>query len=188
MAVKKLTYTLSFEDYKKEFEVICKYNPVEVGQYWIIEFLIRSLLKNDLCIINVSTRRSTKNRQEEKYKSPTGFPDLVIINTKNKDVPVQCAIEVKFPIHNNILDDDKYLEQVYGHIDKFKNVIYTDGIHWRFYKDGKNKSSKTINLGTIKNNDSKINVEFNENASNDWDNLLDTITNFLNNLKESAIK
>lgn len=182
MAVEKLTYTLSFEDYKNEFELICKYNPVEVGQYWIIEFLIRSLLKNDLCVINVSTRRSTKNGQEEKYKSTTGFPDFVIINTKNKDVSVLCAIEVKFPIHNNILDDDKYLEQVYGHIDKFENVIYTDGIHWRFYEDGK---KKTIDLGTIENNDSKIEVEYNE---NNWGKLLATITNFLNNLTGSDIK
>lgn len=185
MAENNLTYTLSFEDYKNEFELICKYNPVEVGQYWIIEFLIRSLLKNDLCITNVSTRRSTKDGQEKMYKSPTAFPYLVIINTKNKDVPVQCAIEVKFPIHNNILDYDKYLKQVYGHIDKFKNVIYTDGIHWRFYEDGEDKPINTINLGTIENNDSKIEVKYNE---NNWDELLATITNFLNNLTGRTIK
>lgn len=136
-----------FETYKEEIELIQSQNPVECELYSIISSLIRGRENSKkISIRDVSSRRGTEI--SNKFKSNSGFPDFVILERKKEaNAVIFGAIEVKRVILS--LDNDE--DQVLGHVEKFNNVIYTNGIKWRFYKS--DKSYSEIIIGKIKNGD-----------------------------------
>lgn len=58
----------------------------------------------------------------------------------SNDAKVLGAIEVKYVTED--LDLEKHLEQLSGHINSYKQVIYTNGLVWRFYKLDKYKKDE----------------------------------------------
>ncbi|MEQ7220849.1 hypothetical protein [Vagococcus fluvialis] len=169
---KKISYELTYEDYKNEMDIISKRNSVEVGLYFTVEFIIRSVLSQNYTTINVSSRRKWLGEDYEFYNSETGFPDLLVIN-KNGSKPI-ASVEVKYPIKEGILDLHKL--QLEGHQNKFKNCIHTDFFEWRFISE-KTTEMNIIKLATYQNKK----IIWNE--DDQWDVLINQISFFFNQIK-----
>ncbi len=125
------------KEYKEEIELIDAQNRVECDLYSIITQIIRDSKQGvNISLRDVSTRRRTKFSKV--FTGDSGFPDFVIRTREiSNDAEVLGAIEVKYVTEN--LDLKKHLEQLSGHINFYKQVIYTNGLVWRFYKLDKYK-------------------------------------------------
>lgn len=153
----------NFETYQNEIKLILTQNPVECELYSIIASIMRERQSSiNISLRDVSTRRTSE--YSKIFKSESGFPDFVILTKQfnmynpNKD-EVLGAIEVKSVTRKDLEESD----QLKGHIKTFKNVIYTNGIKWKFYKYG--KLDWSIELGEW--NRGKISWN-----SDEWKNLL----------------
>ena len=137
----------NYETYKEELEDILSFNPVEYELYSIIADIIRNSDNfSEYYLRDVSHDRTCEITKH--FKGCSGFPDFVV-TSKGPEHSKVGAVEVKV-ISKNI---DKGLEQVKGHIESFGNVIYTNGLEWRFYdKDffnNYNKAKWSFQLATL---------------------------------------
>ena len=143
---------ISFRDYeyfKEEIELALIQNAcVEIELYSIIASIIRES-KNQckLSVRDVSNRR--KSDISKRYYGDAG-------------------IEAKMPTKPLLDENDK---QVKGHINFFGKVIYTNGIHWKFFDNSKKNEPFDIILGYMQG--SEIVWYPQEN----WDKLLNKIDN-----------
>ncbi|EGD46175.1 hypothetical protein Cpap_0469 [Ruminiclostridium papyrosolvens DSM 2782] len=126
---KHLPLANNFTVYKDEIELIQAQNRVECDLYSIIANIIRiSKQGGNISLRDVSVRRTTDFSRS--FKGDVGFPDFVIrTREKSENAAILGAVEIKY-IGLNLED---YIEQLNGHIDFYKQVIYTNGIEWRFY-------------------------------------------------------
>jgi hypothetical protein len=134
-----MTLKINFEIYKEEIELIEAQNRVECDLYSIIADIIRASKQGvNISLRDVSTRRRTKF--SEFFTGESGFPDFVIRTREiSSNAKVLGAIEVKYVTEN--LDFERHLEQLDGHINSYKQVIYTNGLVWRLYKLDKYKKN-----------------------------------------------
>lgn len=142
-----------FTIYKEEIDLILAQNTVEIELYSIIACIIRERENsNNISLRDVTTRRGTKFSKI--FKSQAGFPDFIILTKKfNKYAPdvkqILGAIEAKRVSSEPLV----YSDQLREHIKYFKNVIYTNGLEWKFYKsDGlveKKSAEWAVTLGKI---------------------------------------
>lgn len=128
---------INYATYKEEIELIDAQNRVECDLYSIIAYMIRASKQGvNISLRDVSTRRGTEF--SEIFMGEAGFPDFVIRTRKrSNDAKVLGAIEVKYITED--LDLEKHLKQLRGHINSYNQVIYTNGLVWRFYKLDKYK-------------------------------------------------
>lgn len=122
-----------FENYIEEIELIDAQNRVEFDLYSIIANIIRARKESGkISLRDVSGRRRTEFA--EIFEGKSGFPDFVVRErVKNNDTPPLGAIEVKYTGRD--LDDCESIEQLKGHIESYKKVIYTNGLQWRYYEN-----------------------------------------------------
>lgn len=162
-----MTLAKNFKSYKNEIELIKAQNPVECELYSIIASIMRERKNsNNISVRDVSVRRTTDF--SESFKSESGFPDFVILTKKFRmDKPnnedILGAIEAK-SILDKTLEDS---EQLKGHLKKFKKVIYTNGLEWKFYEYG--RLDEVIILGKW----SKDEIYWESN--DEWNHLLDKL-------------
>lgn len=129
--------------YKDELEKIDSGNSVEVALYFIIELFLRNRIEDKYWITNTSTRR------KEDLGNKTSVPDLMIFDNNKgiEDDPI-AIVEIKyFPYDKQCnMDSRKNGEQVDNYLTAYPNVIYTNGIEWRFIKQN-NQSKELVCLG-----------------------------------------
>lgn len=135
-----MTLEINFKKYIEEIKLIDAQNRVECDLYSIIAYIIRASKQGvNISLRDVSTRRGTEF--SKKFIGDSGFPDFVIrAREMSNDAKVLGAIEVKYVTED--LDLEKHLEQLSGHINSYKQVIYTNGLVWRFYKLDKYKKDE----------------------------------------------
>ncbi len=127
-------------------ELIDTQNRIECDLCSIIAYIIREGEQGDkISLRDISVRR--KSDFSRGFIGEKGPADFVIREReKSNEAKVLGAIEVKY------INEDlgKYLDQLNSHIDKYKKVIYTNGLIWRFYEE-KGKFAWEVKLGTMKN-------------------------------------
>lgn len=135
-----------YKMYKEEVELIDTQNRIECDLCSIIAYIIREGEQGDkISLRDISVRR--KSDFSRGFIGEKGPADFVIREReKSNEAKVLGAIEVKY------INEDlgKYLDQLNSHIDKYKKVIYTNGLIWRFYEE-KGKFAWEVKLGTMKN-------------------------------------
>lgn len=141
---------MDYNSFKEEVKLSVEQNGcVELELYSIVAQLIRDIVKVEklnISVRDVSARQSSEISKG--YKSHDGdikgFPDFVILKRDGKRKPVLGVIELKSVCSN--LDKETEIEQLNRHKKTFDNVIYSNGLEWRFYTC-KNSSPKTIVIG-----------------------------------------
>jgi len=153
-----------FDTYKDELELIDSQNRVELDLYSIIAFVLRfSKSSNVVSIRDVSGRRGSEFSKI--FIGNSGFPDFVVRSReKSNTAKILGAVEIKYISEN--LDDQKHFNQLSGHINSYKKVIYTNGLEWRFYSDSLAQEESPIVLGEYTNGNIIWNTE------KEWHNLL----------------
>lgn len=169
---KNLPLANNFTVYKDEIELIQAQNRVECDLYSIIANIIRiSKQGGNISLRDVSVRRTTDFSRS--FKGDVGFPDFVIrTREKSENAAILGAVEIKYIGLD--LDLEDYIEQLNGHIDFYKQVIYTNGIEWRFYdldEFGNKKLIWTVSLGEL----DKESIIWNDEEK--WWDLLEKIDN-----------
>lgn len=146
-------------------------NGVELDLYSVIGELVRNSKKGrTISLRDVTGRRGTDF--SNKFNGISGFPDFIIRTRKESNLAeVIGAIEAKYIDID--LDEEEALNQVSGHVESYKNVIYTNGLEWRFYINSKCEKTlidqwEKIKLGKIINHE----VVWESNAEKVWDMLL----------------
>lgn len=128
---KSVSLRMDFQLYKEEIQLLQAQNRVECDLYSIVAFIIRGSKEGCNISLRDITARRTSNFSKS-FKGDAGFADFVIRKReKSANAGILGAIEVKY-INSN-LDLQKNIEQLNGHINFYKNVIYTNGIEWRVY-------------------------------------------------------
>lgn len=122
-----------FDIYKEELELIDTQNRVELDLYSIIAYIIRTAKSSQhISLRDVSGRRETDFSRV--FMGDSGFPDFVVRSReKSNTAKIFGAVEIKYLSEN--LDDQNHLNQLSGHINYYKKVIYTNGLEWRFYNN-----------------------------------------------------
>lgn len=136
----------NFEYYKEEIELALIQNAgVEIELYSIVASMIReSPNTSPLSIRDVSARR--KSDISMKFYGQAGFPDFVVLaREKDSNAKLYGCIEVKMPTVS--LDGND--EQLNGHIQSFKKVLYTNGNRWIFFENDIKNVLFDIELGDI---------------------------------------
>ncbi|URN93112.1 MAG: hypothetical protein NAG76_14835 [Candidatus Pristimantibacillus lignocellulolyticus] len=141
-----------FMMYRDEIELIRAQNLVECDLYSIIACIIRERKQgNEISLRDVSVRRETDF--SKRFRGNSGFPDFVIrTRDKTNNANILGAVEVKYVDED--LDLENHLEQLIGHLDFYKRVIYTNGLKWRYYvidEIQENNVIWEIELGEIQN-------------------------------------
>lgn len=168
---KNVSLTIDFQLYKEEIRLIQTQNRVECDLYSIIAFIIRGSKEGcNISLRDITTRRTSNFSKS--FKGYGGFADFVIrTREESENASILGAVEVKY-INSN-LDSQKNIEQLNGHIEFYKNVIYTNGLEWRFYKLNKYRSKELawppICLGNFNNGE----IIWNEEKK--WDELLERL-------------
>jgi len=117
----------------------------------------------------VSNRR--KSPVSEKFYGNAGFPDFVILN-REKDpdnITIYGCVEAKMPT----IELNKKDEQIQGHIQYFEKVLYTNGIRWVLFDEGKELFD--ITLGEIIRDNKRNKIKWY--AQDNWDALIREIDN-----------
>lgn len=139
---KPVSSTNDFAIYKEELELIRAQNKVECDLYSVIALVVRASQDGkNISLRDVSVRRKTDFSKA--FIGASGFPDFVIRERKkDKNTAILGAIEIKYID----IDLEKHMKQLEGHISSYKQIIYTNGIDWRFYRleDPINKKYKRI--------------------------------------------
>lgn len=161
-----------YSAYIDEIELIQFQNKVECDLYSILSFIIRNSKQGRaISLRDVSVRRTTDFSKS--YKGEAGFPDFVVrTREKSQNAAILGAVEIKYITVDLDLEDN--LEQLNGHIDFYKKVIYTNGIEWRYYNQGETKSECiwTVYLGVFDNEKGIIWKDIGE-----WKDLLNKLDN-----------
>lgn len=163
-----------FKIYKEEIELIRAQNRVECDLYSIIACIIRERKNgSEISLRDVSVRRTTDFSKP--FKGKLGFPDFVIrTRDKSDDAGILGAIEVKYIDED--LELEKHLEQLSGHRETYKRVIYTNGLKWQFYVPEEFKENNNYpwewetDLGEIKNGEIIWKQDYK------WEELLENIS------------
>lgn len=134
-----------FDIYKEELELIDSQNRVELDLYSIIAYIIRTAKSSKhISLRDVSGRRETDFSRV--YMGDSGFLDFVVRSREKSNTgKVFGAVEIKYISEN--LDDQNHLNQLSGHINYYKKVIYTNGLEWRFYNNSFSQEWEPIVLG-----------------------------------------
>ena len=156
-----------FDTYKEEIELIDAQNRVELDLYSIIAYIIRMAKSSKrISLRDVSGRRETDFSKA--FIGLSGFPDFVIrTREKNNTAKVLGAIEIKYISEN--LDNQNHLNQLSGHINTYKKVIYTNGLEWRFYNNSLSPEEQPVILGEYNCGN------FKWNGKAEWDKLLKSL-------------
>lgn len=171
---KHLPLANSFTVYKDEIELIQAQNRVECDLYSVIACIIReSNQGGSISLRDVSVRRTTDFSRP--FKGGAGFPDFVIrTREKNENAAILGAVEIKYIGLD--LDLEDYIGQLNGHIAFYKQVIYTNGIEWRFYNLDEFEKEKCIWKVSLGKFDKEAIIWNNEEKWRDLLNKLDNIT------------
>ncbi len=154
-----ITIFSEYSLYKEELDLIMRQNPIECELYSVIATLLRGRAKfRSLSIRDVSSRRLSKFTNSFIYSSASGFPDFIFLS---KDFSLMNQVEYEKDIFGAVevkrislgLDYRGDLpKQIQDHITKFHNVIYTNGLEWRFYTlEYKFEAVWSFTLGKIEN-------------------------------------
>jgi hypothetical protein len=162
-----------FSMYKEEIELIRSQNRVECDLYSIIACIIRESKNGSKILLrDVSIRRTTDFSKS--FKGNSGFPDFVIrTREKCEYASILGAIEVKYTDED--LKMEQHLEQLNGHREFYKKVIYTNGLKWQFYIPEELKENNNdpweweTNLGAL------VNGEVIWNREDKWVELLENL-------------
>ncbi|GAA0084871.1 hypothetical protein UT300007_13100 [Clostridium sp. CTA-7] len=171
---KHVSLANNFTLYKDEIELIQAQNRVECDLYSVIAYIIReSKQGGDISLRDVSVRRKTDFSRP--FKGDAGFPDFVIrTREKSENAAILGAVEIKYIGLD--LDWEDYIEQLNGHIDFYKQVIYTNGIEWRFYNLDEFRNKKRIWKVTLGKFDKEVIIWNNKEKWQDLLKKLDNIT------------
>lgn len=168
--------------YKEEISLILKYNPIEYEMYSCISYILRSI--GDISLRDVHKCDSRTN-YTKRFMSIKGTPDFAIMSRDINNDNVYGVVEIKLPTKTYIqgrLDYWKNIQQVKAQLNKFKNVIYTNGIEWRFYNldsyQQTDRPIKKFKLGDIVDNE---NVKWNKDNT-EWHALLLYMSKFIEKL------
>lgn len=137
-----------FAMYTDEIDLIRAQNRVECDLYSIIACIIRERKHSKVISLrDVSARRGTEFSNV--FKGESGFLDFVIRErVASNKASILGAIEVKY-IDENL---EKHIDQLKGHLNSYKKVIFTNGINWKYYEYSiELKPIWEVNLGTISN-------------------------------------
>lgn len=172
------------EKYKEDVALILKYNPIEYEMYSFISDIIRNTVDISLRDVHKCDKRS---KYTTKFYCKKGTPDFAIMSRNINDEKVYGSVEVKMPTATYTQGKLNYwenIEQFEAQLEKFKNVIYTDGIEWRFYNYMKyattGEPNKTFNLGKIADD---YYIDWNK-SNDEWINLLTYIEKFIQGILE----
>ncbi len=134
-----------FDTYKEELELIDAQNRVELDLYSLVAYVVRSAESGrSISLRDVSSRRTSSFSRA--FKENSGFPDFVVRERKkSSDAQNLGTIEVKCISEN--LDDEDKIEQLQGHIESYKKVLYTNGLEWRFYDHSFRQKWPSVILG-----------------------------------------
>lgn len=138
-----------FKTYQEELELIDAQNRVELDLYSLVAYIIRATLKEK----NISLRDVTARRKTEfssVFVGDSGFPDFIIrTREKSNKASILGAVEIKY--FSQDLDSEENIDQLKGHINFYKKVIYTNGLEWRFYDNSIEQSGEPVVLGEFSN-------------------------------------
>lgn len=136
-----------FNMYKEEIELVRAQSRVECDLYSIIASVMRERNQaNEISLRDVSARRKTVFSKS--FIGDSGFPDFVIrTRVKTNEATILGAVEVKYVGVD--LDLEKHLEQLENHLKRYRRVIYTDGLKWRYYDKDKFQENWEIELGKV---------------------------------------
>lgn len=142
----------SYNDFRRELNLIAKQNPRECELYSIIAQIIREQVEEYISLRDVSVARKDGRVNAGLLRSTGGFPDFVVLTMEyNFEAPdvndILGAVEAKSLITKSE-EMGKPPEQVKRHINKFEKVIYTNGLEWQFYLSGKPEEGWDILLGS----------------------------------------
>ena len=144
----KDTMYYTFERYVKELKRIKLQNNIECELYSIIASIIREANKrNKICLRDVTVKRKSKKGVGDRYYGTSGFPDFVVVSDKESKKPdILGAVEVKHL--GNLRKNTTVENQLKGHINTFKKVLYTNGLTWEFHSNcsPKRNTVKTISI------------------------------------------
>lgn len=144
----KDTMYYTFERYVKELKRIKLQNNIECELYSIIASIIREANKrNKICLRDVTVKRKSKKGVGDRYYGTSGFPDFVVVSDKESKKPdILGAVEVKHL--GNLRKNTTVENQLKGHINTFKKVLYTNGLTWEFHSNcsKKHNTVKTISI------------------------------------------
>lgn len=160
-----------YSRFKDEIDLALIQNGcVEIEPYSIIASLIRES-KNGCCLSvrDVSNRR--KSDISKRFYGNAGFPDFVILNREKdqNNITVYGCIEVKMPT----IELNKEDEQIRGHKQSFDIVLYTNGIRWILFDNG--KTLFDITLGEIIKDNKRYRIKWY--GQEKWEALLERIDN-----------
>jgi len=146
----KMSLANSFQDFKREIELIIKQNPLECELYSIVSSIIRERDNSkNISIRDVSNIQGVYNHQNQKdrmYKiseNEYGASDFLIMDSsysysKSDKNKILGSIEVKAVYLNLDLEIRNKGEQFFGELKTFGNLIYTNALVWRLYKYNSN--------------------------------------------------
>jgi hypothetical protein len=144
----KDTMYYTFERYVKELKRIKLQNNIECELYSIIASIIREANKNNnIYLRDVTVKRKSKKGVGDRYYGASGFPDFVVVSDEeSKEPDILGAVEVKHlgDLRKNTTEEN----QLKGHINTFKKVLYTNGLTWEFHSNcsPKRNTVKTISI------------------------------------------
>lgn len=144
----KNTMYYTFDRYVKELNRIKLQNNIECELYSIIASIIREANKNnDIYLRDVTVKRKSKKGVGDRYYGESGFPDFVVVSDEeSKEPSILGAVEVKYL--GNQRKNTTEENQLKGHINTFKKVLYTNGLTWEFHSNcsPKRNTVKTISI------------------------------------------
>ena len=147
----------SFDEFKREIELIIKQNPLECELYSIIASIIRERDNSkNISLRYVSNIKSTynnQNQQDRMYRindNKFRASDFLIIDpdycysASSKD-KILGSIEVKSIYLNLDSEITNNEDQFYGQLKSYKRLIYTNGLVWCLYEyDSDSRKEKLL--------------------------------------------
>ena len=160
-----------YSRFKDEIDLALIQNGcVEIELYSIIASLIRES-KNGCCLSVRDVSNRSKSDISKRFYGNAGFPDFVILNREKdqNNITVYGCIEVKMPT----IELNKEDEQIRGHKQSFDIVLYTNGIRWILFDNG--KTLFDITLGEIIKDNKRYRIKWY--GQEKWEALLERIDN-----------
>lgn len=142
---------MDYVKYKnKLFNIVMK-SVFEDGIYTIIENVLEIIQDMDkMAIININ--RASSKANETRFIGNGGVPDLLVVSDDfeyctnkfkfEKQGIIYGCVEAKAPS----VDIDSDTNQIKGHIETYKKVIYTNGLTWKFYDYQKSNFKEYRNI------------------------------------------
>ncbi|MCM1506550.1 MAG: hypothetical protein NC177_05370 [Ruminococcus flavefaciens] len=139
---------MTYDDYKRELDLIVRQNNIELELYSIIACIMRSCENMKKLALREVSSMSQKAEYQKSFQSEKGFVDFIIADTSfsSDDSPQEAikkiygCIEAKAICIN--LNNTKYDNQISSELNKFGKLIYTNGIEWRYYELDNNNVKK----------------------------------------------